>query len=170
MPGSIELRRCACWSWDWRGPAWPRRSSVPNTTRLSRPRSRARKANLATLPAKLREAGVTLELGGHSEKTFLAQDLIIPSPGVAGRPDPFLQTRGRRRASRSGAKLSWPTVSSRARLIGITEVEREDDDHDARSSHSEERRHSHLPCGKRRHAAHLLREEMNSDNRYRRGA
>lgn len=32
--------------------------------------------------AKLRDAGVTLELGGHREKTFLDQDLIIPSPGV----------------------------------------------------------------------------------------
>jgi len=67
---------------------------------------------LGDATAKLREAGVTLELGGHSEKTFLAQDLIIPSPGV--RPTiPFFRTRGRR-ASRSGAKLSWPTVSSRA--------------------------------------------------------
>ena len=32
--------------------------------------------------AKLRDAGVTLELGGHREKAFLDQDLIIPSPGV----------------------------------------------------------------------------------------
>src|ERR1700736_5242720 len=32
--------------------------------------------------AKLRAAGVTLELGGHHEKTFLQQDLIVPSPGV----------------------------------------------------------------------------------------
>jgi UDP-N-acetylmuramoylalanine--D-glutamate ligase len=32
--------------------------------------------------AKLRVAGVTLELGGHQEHTFLQQDLIIPSPGL----------------------------------------------------------------------------------------
>jgi UDP-N-acetylmuramoylalanine--D-glutamate ligase len=32
--------------------------------------------------AKLRNAGVTLELGDHQEQTFLQQDLIIPSPGV----------------------------------------------------------------------------------------
>jgi UDP-N-acetylmuramoylalanine--D-glutamate ligase len=32
--------------------------------------------------AKLRNAGLTLELGGHQEQTFLQQDLIIPSPGV----------------------------------------------------------------------------------------
>src|SRR5271155_46738 len=32
--------------------------------------------------AKLKTAGVALELGGHREKTFLEQDLIVPSPGV----------------------------------------------------------------------------------------
>ena len=31
---------------------------------------------------RLRNAGVTLELGGHHEETFLRQDLIVPSPGV----------------------------------------------------------------------------------------
>src|SRR5258707_9057264 len=35
---------------------------------------------LGDAAAKLRAAGVTLELGGHTEKTFLAQDLIVPSP------------------------------------------------------------------------------------------
>jgi UDP-N-acetylmuramoylalanine--D-glutamate ligase len=32
--------------------------------------------------AKLRAAGVTLELGGHKAQTFVEQDLIVPSPGV----------------------------------------------------------------------------------------
>jgi UDP-N-acetylmuramoylalanine--D-glutamate ligase len=32
--------------------------------------------------AKLRNAGVTLELGGHRPETFAEQDLIVPSPGV----------------------------------------------------------------------------------------
>jgi UDP-N-acetylmuramoylalanine--D-glutamate ligase len=32
--------------------------------------------------AKLRAAGVFLELGGHKPETFLEQDLIVPSPGV----------------------------------------------------------------------------------------
>jgi len=67
---------------------------------------------LGDAPAKLREAGVTLELGGHTEITFLAQDLIIPSPGVPA-TIPFFKTRGRR-ASRSGAKLSSHTVSLKA--------------------------------------------------------
>jgi UDP-N-acetylmuramoylalanine--D-glutamate ligase len=48
-------------------------------------------AELVEIPTKLREAGVTLELGGHTEKTYLAQDLIIPSPGVPA-DDPFLVT------------------------------------------------------------------------------
>ena len=46
-------------------------------------------AELGDAPEKLREAGVTLELGGHQEKTYLAQDLIIPSPGVPA-DDPYL--------------------------------------------------------------------------------
>ncbi|MFZ0820390.1 MAG: UDP-N-acetylmuramoyl-L-alanine--D-glutamate ligase [Candidatus Acidiferrales bacterium] len=39
-------------------------------------------ADIAETAAKLRAAGVALELGGHHEETFLAQDLVIPSPGV----------------------------------------------------------------------------------------
>ncbi len=39
-------------------------------------------ADIAETAVKLRAAGVTLELGGHREESFLAQDLIIPSPGV----------------------------------------------------------------------------------------
>ncbi len=38
--------------------------------------------DIAETVAKLRAAGVALELGGHREDTFLAQDLIVPSPGV----------------------------------------------------------------------------------------
>jgi UDP-N-acetylmuramoylalanine--D-glutamate ligase len=38
--------------------------------------------DIAETVAKLRAAGVTLELGGHHAETFLAQDLVIPSPGV----------------------------------------------------------------------------------------
>jgi UDP-N-acetylmuramoylalanine--D-glutamate ligase len=38
--------------------------------------------DIAETVTKLRAAGVALELGGHREDTFLAQDLIVPSPGV----------------------------------------------------------------------------------------
>ena len=37
---------------------------------------------IAETAAKLRAAGVTLELGGHRAETFARQDLIVPSPGV----------------------------------------------------------------------------------------
>ena len=38
---------------------------------------------IAETAAKLRAAGVTLELGGHGPQTFVEQDLIVPSPGVS---------------------------------------------------------------------------------------
>ena len=39
-------------------------------------------AQLGEIVGRLREAGCALELGGHTTPTFLAQDLIVPSPGV----------------------------------------------------------------------------------------
>src|SRR5436305_6358054 len=38
--------------------------------------------DIADAVAQLRALGVTLELGGHQEQTFVQQDLIVPSPGV----------------------------------------------------------------------------------------
>src|ERR1700675_3293025 len=46
-------------------------------------------SELGDAPGKLREDGVALALGEHTEKTFLAQNLIIPSPGVPA-DDAFL--------------------------------------------------------------------------------
>jgi UDP-N-acetylmuramoylalanine--D-glutamate ligase len=75
-------------------------------------------SELGDVLAKLREAGVTLELGGHTEKTYLAQDLIIPSPGVPA-DDPFLQT------ARSKGITIWSEIELAYRflegkLIGVT--------------------------------------------------
>src|ERR1700728_2956803 len=39
-------------------------------------------SQLAETAAKLRSAGISLELGGHRDATFVHQDLIVPSPGV----------------------------------------------------------------------------------------
>jgi len=39
-------------------------------------------SQLADTAAKLRAAGVSLELGGHKSRTFVEQDLIVPSPGI----------------------------------------------------------------------------------------
>ena len=68
--------------------------------------------------AHLRAAGVNLELGGHQENTFLAQDLIIPSPGVPA-DAPLLQ------AARARGVTIWSEVELadrflNGRLIGIT--------------------------------------------------
>src|ERR1700681_3528607 len=39
-------------------------------------------SQISETAAKLRAAGVRLELGGHKAQTFIEQDLIVPSPGV----------------------------------------------------------------------------------------
>src|ERR1700739_328916 len=53
--------------------------------------------------AKMRQAGVALELGGHQDRTFADQDLIVPSPGV---PADFPQLVAARKA---GAKI-WSEI------------------------------------------------------------
>jgi UDP-N-acetylmuramoylalanine--D-glutamate ligase len=68
--------------------------------------------------AKLRAAGVTLELGGHQDKTFIEQDLIVPSPGV---PADFPQLVS---ARKSGVKI-WSEIELAYRflngsMVGIT--------------------------------------------------
>ncbi len=73
---------------------------------------------LGDAPAKLREAGVKLELGGHVEKTYLAQDLIVPSPGVPA-DDPLLMK------ARSKGITVWSEIELAYRflegeMIGIT--------------------------------------------------
>jgi UDP-N-acetylmuramoylalanine--D-glutamate ligase len=68
--------------------------------------------------ARLRAAGVSLELGGHNDRTFLEQDLIVPSPGV---PADFPQLV----AARAGGVTIWSEIELAYRylqgtLIGIT--------------------------------------------------
>src|SRR6202521_6015959 len=68
--------------------------------------------------APLRTAGISLELGGHRENTFLEQDLIVPSPGVPA-DVPLLQ------AARAKGVTIWSEVELagrflKGRLIGIT--------------------------------------------------
>ena len=46
-------------------------------------------AEIAETAARLRAAGVKLELGVHSRDIFLAQDLIVVSPGVPARLPPL---------------------------------------------------------------------------------
>src|SRR5271154_6960669 len=68
--------------------------------------------------AKLKDAGVALELGSHREATFLDQDLIIPSPGV---PADAVHLR----TARSKGVTTWSEIElayrfMKGRLIGIT--------------------------------------------------
>ena len=73
---------------------------------------------IAEAAAKLRAAGVTLELGGHKPETFAEQDLIVPSPGVP----PMLPALAAARAIGvpvwSEIELAWRFL--RGRLICIT--------------------------------------------------
>jgi UDP-N-acetylmuramoylalanine--D-glutamate ligase len=79
----------------------------------------ARKENeIGAEIAKLREASVTLELGGHQEKTFLAQDLIIPSPGVPADAPLLEAARGKGITIWSEIELAYRFL--KGRLIGIT--------------------------------------------------
>ena len=75
-------------------------------------------SELGDAPAKLRAAGVTLELGGHTEKMFLAQDLIVPSPGVPA-DDPFL-TLARSKGITVWSEIELAYRFLEGKLIGIT--------------------------------------------------
>src|ERR1700690_329218 len=118
MPGSIELRkkRVLVVGLARTGVATAMFCAGHNAI-VTATESRA-ESELGDAPSKLREAGVTLELGGHQEKTYLAQDLIIPSPGVPA-DDAFLVT------ARSKGVTIWSEVELAYRflegkLIGIT--------------------------------------------------
>jgi len=68
--------------------------------------------------ARLQAAGVNLELGGHSERLLLHQDLLVPSPGVPA-DAPFLK------AARVQGITVWSEIELadrflNGRLIGIT--------------------------------------------------
>jgi UDP-N-acetylmuramoylalanine--D-glutamate ligase len=75
-------------------------------------------AELTETAAKLEAAGVTLELGGHRGESFLAADLIVPSPGVPLDLPGFLAARKKGIAVWSEIELAWRFL--RGRLVAIT--------------------------------------------------
>lgn len=75
-------------------------------------------SELGDAPAKLREAGVALELGGHTQKMFLAQDLIIPSPGVPADDAFLLLAKSKGITVWSEIELAYRFLEGK--LIGIT--------------------------------------------------
>jgi UDP-N-acetylmuramoylalanine--D-glutamate ligase len=73
---------------------------------------------LAEAAAKLRAAGVELELGGHNRETFLRQDLILQSPGVPAEMECFVAARERGIPVWSEIELAWRFL--RGRLVAVT--------------------------------------------------
>jgi len=68
--------------------------------------------------ARLRAAGVALELGGHERQTFLQQDLIVPSPGVPMSLPHLVAARASGVIVWSEVELAWRFL--RGRLVAIT--------------------------------------------------
>lgn len=75
-------------------------------------------AKVAEAAAKLRAAGVALELGGHTQPTFLQQDLIVPSPGVPFGMPFLTAARAKGIAVWSEVELAWRFL--RGKLVAIT--------------------------------------------------
>ena len=75
-------------------------------------------SKLADAVAPLRAAGVALELGGHRRETFLAQDLIIPSPGVPFDQPYLVAARAKNITVWSEIELAWRLLHGR--LVAIT--------------------------------------------------
>jgi UDP-N-acetylmuramoylalanine--D-glutamate ligase len=73
---------------------------------------------IGEMVATLQDAGVTLEFGGHQEKTFLEQDLIVPSPGVPADEAHLQAARAKGITIWSEIELAYRYL--RGRLIGIT--------------------------------------------------
>ncbi|MGD1212197.1 MAG: UDP-N-acetylmuramoyl-L-alanine--D-glutamate ligase [Candidatus Acidiferrales bacterium] len=75
-------------------------------------------SELAETAAKLRAAGVKLDLGGHSAASFLEQDLIVISPGVPVTLAPLELARTRGIPVWSEIELAWRFL--RGKLVAIT--------------------------------------------------
>jgi UDP-N-acetylmuramoylalanine--D-glutamate ligase len=75
-------------------------------------------AELGETAAKLRAAGVKLELGGHNPDSFLNQDLIVVSPGVPAKLPALELARARGIPVWSEIELAWRFL--RGKLIAIT--------------------------------------------------
>jgi len=68
--------------------------------------------------ARLRAAGVKLEVGGHNPATFLEQDLIVLSPGVPANLPPLNLAREHGIPVWSEIEVAWRFL--RGKVVGIT--------------------------------------------------
>jgi UDP-N-acetylmuramoylalanine--D-glutamate ligase len=73
---------------------------------------------LTEAAAKLRAAGVKLDVGGHSPEVFLEQDLIVVSPGVPANLPQLEEARARGIPVWSEIELAWRLL--RGKLVAIT--------------------------------------------------
>lgn len=73
---------------------------------------------VAAAARSLREAGAAVECGGHRRETFLAQDLIVPSPGVPAELEPLEEARARGIPVWSEIELASRFL--RGRLLAVT--------------------------------------------------
>ena len=118
MPGSIELRkmRVLVIGLARTGVATALFCAKRNATVTAT--DARNESELGNVPAQLREAGVKLEMGGHVESTYLAQDLIIPSPGVAADDALLVKARSKGITVWSEVELAYRFMEGE--LIGIT--------------------------------------------------
>ena len=75
-------------------------------------------AEMAETAARLRAAGVKLELGAHTPARFLAQDLIVVSPGVPAKLPALELARAQGIPVWSEIELAWRFL--RGKLVAIT--------------------------------------------------
>ncbi|MGD0962290.1 MAG: UDP-N-acetylmuramoyl-L-alanine--D-glutamate ligase [Candidatus Acidiferrales bacterium] len=75
-------------------------------------------SEMAETAARLRAAGVTLELGVHTPALFLQQDLIVVSPGVPAKLPALELARAQGIAIWSEIELAWRYL--RGKLVAIT--------------------------------------------------
>jgi UDP-N-acetylmuramoylalanine--D-glutamate ligase len=75
-------------------------------------------AEIGASVTQLRDAGVTLELGGHHETTFSQQDFIVPSPGVPADFPMLLQAKAKGVPVWSEVELAYRFLQGT--LVGIT--------------------------------------------------
>ena len=75
-------------------------------------------SEVAEAVEKLRAAGCALELGGHTRRTFVEQDLIVPSPGVPPELPQLEAARAEGIPIWSEIELAWRFL--RGRMVAIT--------------------------------------------------
>jgi UDP-N-acetylmuramoylalanine--D-glutamate ligase len=75
-------------------------------------------SEVAEAAEKLRAAGCALELGGHTQKTFIEQDLIVPSPGVPQELPQLAAARAQEIPIWSEIELAWRFLHGR--MVAIT--------------------------------------------------